>query len=58
VRDSTEWTETVESGWNRLTTAAELPAAVALARHSRPEHHPDLYGLPGVSERLVDALER
>jgi UDP-N-acetylglucosamine 2-epimerase len=58
VRDTTEWTETVESGWNRLTAATGLSAAVALARKSRPEHHPDLYGLPGVSERLVDALER
>ncbi len=57
VRDATEWTETVESGWNRLSTAAGLSAAVELARRSPPEHHPDLYGAPGVSERLVDALE-
>ncbi len=57
VRDTTEWTETVRSGWNRLTTPAGLAAAVASARRSRPEEHPDLYGAPGVSERVVDALE-
>jgi UDP-GlcNAc3NAcA epimerase len=58
VRDSTEWTETVESGWNRMTSPADLAAAVAAAQGSLPEHHPDLYGAPGVSERVVDALER
>jgi len=58
VRDTTEWTETVEAGWNRLTTAAGLFAAVAGARQCLPEHHPDLYGAAGVSERVVDAIER
>jgi UDP-GlcNAc3NAcA epimerase len=58
VRDTTEWTETVEAGWNRLTAAAGLATAVASARQSPPEHHPDLYGAPGVSERVVEVLER
>ena len=31
VRDTTEWVETVESGWNRLTEPENFKAAVAEA---------------------------
>lgn len=59
VRDTTEWVETVESGWNRLCepTPAEFRAAVAQARGEPPAEHPDFYGAPGVSERICDALD-
>lgn len=58
VRDSTEWVETVESGWNRLCEPdpASFKAAVAEARSTRPAGHPDYYGSPGVSERILEAL--
>jgi UDP-GlcNAc3NAcA epimerase len=60
VRDTTEWVETVESGWNRLCEPdpAQFRAAVAAALEEPPSEHPDFYGAVGVSERIVDALEK
>ncbi len=57
VRDTTEWVETVESGWNRLTEPADFAAAAAAALQPPPAEHPDHYGTLGVSDRIVDALE-
>lgn len=57
VRDTTEWIETVNSGWNRLTEPSDFKAAVAEALKPPPTAHPDFYGAPGVCERIVDALE-
>jgi UDP-GlcNAc3NAcA epimerase len=60
VRDTTEWVETVHSGWNRLCEPdpAHFKAALAEARGTPPAEHPDFYGTLGVGERIVDALER
>jgi len=57
VRDTTEWVETVDSGWNRLTEPADFKAAVAEALKPPPAEHPDFYGAPGVCDRIVDVLE-
>jgi UDP-GlcNAc3NAcA epimerase len=59
VRDTTEWIETVHSGWNRLCEpdVASFKAAVDAARSAPPAVHPDHYGTPGVSDRIIDALE-
>ncbi len=57
VRDTTEWVETVSSGWNRLTEPEYFKMAVAEALKPPPADHPDFYGAPGVCDRIVDALE-
>jgi UDP-N-acetylglucosamine 2-epimerase len=57
VRDTTEWIETVNSGWNRLTEPGDFKAAVSAALAPPPADHPDFYGAVGVGERIVDALE-
>ena len=56
LRDRTEWTETVEEGWNVL--AGTDPAKVASAmRDFNPEgERPKLFGDGHAAERVVDAL--
>jgi UDP-N-acetylglucosamine 2-epimerase (non-hydrolysing)/UDP-GlcNAc3NAcA epimerase len=55
LRPSTEWTETVEQGWNVLVDL-DAEAAVAALERRPPQTHPELYGDGRAGERVVAAL--
>jgi UDP-GlcNAc3NAcA epimerase len=55
LRPSTEWVETVETGWNTLVDLDVGAALEALERQPPPER-PPLYGDGHAAERVVDAL--
>jgi UDP-GlcNAc3NAcA epimerase len=56
LRDTTEWVETVELGWNRLVDLEADAALDALARPSPPAERPELYGGGHAAERICDVL--
>jgi UDP-N-acetylglucosamine 2-epimerase len=55
LRPSTEWVETVDTGWNTLVDL-DREAAVAALGQPLPEERPALYGDGRAAERVVDAL--
>jgi UDP-N-acetylglucosamine 2-epimerase (non-hydrolysing)/UDP-GlcNAc3NAcA epimerase len=55
LRSTTEWTETVEHGWNVLVDL-DAEAAVAAVSRQPPAERPQLYGDGRAGERVVDAL--
>lgn len=57
LRDTTEWTETVDAGWNTLT-ALDAEAVVGAMRKPLPAERPPVYGAGDAAERVVAALER
>jgi UDP-GlcNAc3NAcA epimerase len=58
LRDTTEWTETVELGWNRLVGLDPDAVLAALAALDPPTGHPELYGGGRAGEAIVRELER
>ena len=55
LRDTTEWVETVEAGWNTLVDLDPAAALAALERRP-PEDRPELYGGGHAAERVCDVL--
>jgi UDP-GlcNAc3NAcA epimerase len=57
MRATTEWTETVDVGWNTLVDL-DAEAAVAALERPVPAERPPLYGDGRAGERVVEALRR
>jgi UDP-N-acetylglucosamine 2-epimerase (non-hydrolysing)/UDP-GlcNAc3NAcA epimerase len=55
LRDTTEWIETVESGWNVLVDL-DADAALAALERTPPADRPELYGGGHAAERVRDAV--
>jgi UDP-N-acetylglucosamine 2-epimerase (non-hydrolysing)/UDP-GlcNAc3NAcA epimerase len=57
LRDTTEWVETVEAGWNVLVDLDADAALAALDRPSPPAERPELYGGGRAGERIRDTVD-
>ncbi|AGB15628.1 UDP-N-acetylglucosamine 2-epimerase [Halovivax ruber XH-70] len=57
LRDDTEWTETVEAGWNVLVGADQSLIAETLQTPDSPESKPNPYGDGEAGTHIVDVLE-
>ena len=56
LRTTTEWVETLETGWNRLV-GSDPASIVTATRNAAPgPEHPPLYGDGRASERIADLL--
>ena len=56
LRESTEWVETVEAGWNTLVGLDRDAALAALERPGPPAERAELYGGGRAAERVCEVL--
>jgi UDP-GlcNAc3NAcA epimerase len=56
LRDETEWTELLETGWNVLTGASQQKITAALHSPPRGFSHPPLYGDGHAADRMVEII--
>jgi UDP-GlcNAc3NAcA epimerase len=57
LRDTSEWVETIELGWNRLAGGLDAGAVTAALRDlTRPSEHPPLYGDGDASGRIAEVV--
>ncbi len=56
LRETTEWVETVEAGWNTLVGLDRSAALAALGARRPPQERPELYGGGHAAERIVAAI--
>lgn len=57
LREETEWTETVDSGWNRLIGTDPGEIARSWFDFMPPENHPALFGYGDAAHQIVQILE-
>lgn len=57
LRDETEWTETVSTGWNRLVGADKSAILTAWRNFATPPAPPPLLGDGTAAQRIVEILE-
>jgi UDP-N-acetylglucosamine 2-epimerase (non-hydrolysing)/UDP-GlcNAc3NAcA epimerase len=55
LRDTTEWTETVDAGWNVLV-GLDRAAALAAIERRPPAERPELYGGGRAAQRVCDVV--
>lgn len=56
LRDATEWTELVESGWNTLVGADTNKIISSINNIHTPDGHPDLYGNGNTAEQICAGI--
>jgi UDP-GlcNAc3NAcA epimerase len=57
LRETTEWVETVELGWNRLVGLDRERALAALEDLAPPLDHPELYGGGHAVDAVIEAID-
>jgi UDP-GlcNAc3NAcA epimerase len=56
LRSTTEWVETVQTGWNTLADLGDGEDALSALERPIPQAHPELYGDGKAAERCVAAI--
>jgi UDP-GlcNAc3NAcA epimerase len=57
MRDTTEWVELVDSGWNTLTGANTENIIYAVKNLHIPNEYPSLYGDGNCAQKICDLLK-